>query len=65
MALSLTNIDIGAAPDDGTGDPARTAFGYVNTNPDATFGFETPGKGETAEVITQRTATGFRSVVVW
>lgn len=32
MALSLTNIDIGAAPDDGTGDPARTAFGHVNTN---------------------------------
>ena len=32
MALTLTDIDIGASPDDGTGDPARTAFGYINTN---------------------------------
>lgn len=35
------------------------------TNADATFGFETPGKGETAEVITQRSTDGFRSVVAW
>lgn len=32
MTLALTNINIGAAPNDGTGDPARTAFGYINTN---------------------------------
>lgn len=32
MALSLTDIDVGSAPGDGTGDPARTAFQAVNSN---------------------------------
>lgn len=36
MPLTLTNINIGAAPNDGTGDPARTAFGYINANNDLT-----------------------------
>jgi hypothetical protein len=44
-------------------DALRITDNFVN--PDAVFGFETPGKGETAEVITQRTPVGFRSVVVW
>jgi hypothetical protein len=32
MGVTLTDIDIGSAPDDGTGDDARTAFGYINAN---------------------------------
>lgn len=32
MPLTLTPIDIGAAPGDGTGDPARTAFDKINEN---------------------------------
>ena len=32
MALTLTDVGIGSAPNDGTGDPARTAFGKINDN---------------------------------
>lgn len=32
MGVTLTDIDVGAAPGDGTGDPARTAFQAINTN---------------------------------
>ena len=35
MPVSLTNINIGTSPGDGTGDPARTAFNTVNNNNDA------------------------------
>jgi hypothetical protein len=28
----ITNVNVGAAPNDGTGDPARTAFGKLNSN---------------------------------
>lgn len=30
--MSLANVNIGAAPDDNTGDPLRTAFNKINTN---------------------------------
>jgi hypothetical protein len=32
MTVSITSIGLGTTPGDGTGDPARTAGGYVNTN---------------------------------
>ena len=32
MPLTLSDVNIGAAPDDGTGDPARTAFSTINSN---------------------------------
>lgn len=32
MGVTLTDIDVGSAPGDDTGDPARTAFQAINTN---------------------------------
>ena len=32
MPVTITPVDIGSAPGDGTGDGARTAFGQLNTN---------------------------------
>ena len=32
MAINLTTHDIGSAPNDGTGDPLRTAFDNINTD---------------------------------
>lgn len=32
MTISFTNVGLGAAPGDGTGDPARTGGGTINTN---------------------------------
>lgn len=31
-SVSLTDVNIGSAPNDGTGDPLRTAFGKINAN---------------------------------
>ena len=35
--MTQYTIDIGAVPDDGQGDPLRTAFSYVNQNFDQVF----------------------------
>jgi len=32
MGVTLTDIDVGSAPNDDTGDPARTAFQSINSN---------------------------------
>jgi hypothetical protein len=59
MPVSLTNINVGAAPDDGTGDRARTAFGKINTNNAKLEAIVLTQSEIDASVVAQSTATRY------